>query len=135
MQWFMSKKDALSELFSWLIIIIVSFKLAPRGMRSFNLKVNSDAYLYKKPVMLVALFLTTVFGARPRPAPVLNIDREGISCAGISSGADFSVQFATAFSAHIMGVGVFAGQPFHCAATRFPLDEVFVSMLFVHAPL
>ena len=24
-----------------------------------------------------------------------------------------------------MGVGVFAGQPFHCAATRFPLDGVF----------
>lgn len=82
---------------------------------------------YKNLVnMLVTLLCTTaVFsGVRPRPAPVLNIDREGISCAGISSGADFSVQFATAFSAHIAGVGVFAGQPFHCAATRFPLDQV-----------
>ena len=58
-------------------------------------------------------------------APVLNIDPRGISCSGISSGADFSVQFATAFSRHIRGVGVFAGQPFHCAATRFPLDQTF----------
>ena len=58
-------------------------------------------------------------------APVLNIDTNAISCGGISSGADFSVQFATAFSRHVMGVAVFAGQPFHCAATRFPQDGVF----------
>ena len=63
--------------------------------------------------------------SRPPAAPVLNIDLNEISCGGISSGADFSVQFATAFSAHVMGVAVFAGQPFHCAATRFSLDAVF----------
>lgn len=56
---------------------------------------------------------------------MLNIDPRGISCSGISSGADFSVQFATAFSRSVRGVGVFAGQPFHCAATRFPQDAVF----------
>ena len=65
--------------------------------------------------------------AEPTPpaAPVLNIDPRGISCSGISSGADFSVQFATAFSSNVRGVGVFAGQPFHCAVTRFALDGVF----------
>eukprot|EP00038_Savillea_parva_P030423 m.77729 g.77729 ORF g.77729 m.77729 type:complete len:366 (+) comp9158_c0_seq2:273-1370(+) len=41
---------------------------------------------------------------------------------GISSGADFAVQFHVAFSATINGVGVFAGQPFMCAVTRFPRD-------------
>jgi hypothetical protein len=61
----------------------------------------------------------------PPAAPVLNIDPHGISCSGISSGADFSVQFATAFSAHVRGVGVFAGQPFHCAVTRFPQDQTY----------
>ena len=61
----------------------------------------------------------------PPPAPVLNVDAHGISCSGISSGADFAVQFATAFSARVRGVGVFAGQPYHCAATRFPLDTTF----------
>ena len=87
--------------------------------------------------MLVSVMLTIlprlVNGASPPPAPVLNIDPKGISCSGISSGADFSVQFATAFSSHIAGVGVFAGQPFHCAATRFPLDQVFLYFLFVYA--
>jgi hypothetical protein len=63
--------------------------------------------------------------ATPPPAPVLNIDIDGISCSGISSGADFSVQFATAFSQTIKGVGVFAGQPYHCAVTRFSLDATF----------
>lgn len=63
--------------------------------------------------------------AVPPAAPVLNIDPNGISCSGISSGADFSVQFATAFSSRIVGVGVFAGQPYHCAVTRFPLDALF----------
>ena len=63
--------------------------------------------------------------ADPPKAPVLNVDPSGISCSGISSGADFAVQFATAFSQNVMGVGVFAGQPYHCAVTRFPLDKTF----------
>lgn len=34
--------------------------------------------------------------------------------------ADFASQFAVAFGSTIMGLGVFAGQPFHCPVTRFP---------------
>jgi hypothetical protein len=44
-----------------------------------------------------------------------NIDRSKISVSGISSGAYFAVQFHVAFSSNIMGVGVFAGGPYHCA--------------------
>ena len=55
--------------------------------------------------------------------PRLSIDPSGITASGISSGADFAVQIAVAFSKTIRGVGVFAGQPYHCAVTRFPADR------------
>ena len=35
---------------------------------------------------------------------------------------DFVVQFQVAFSATVKGVGVFAGQPYHCAVTMFKGD-------------
>lgn len=56
------------------------------------------------------------------PPPRLNIDPDGVTISGISSGADFAVQYHVAYSALVRGVGVFAGQPYHCAVTRFPLD-------------
>ena len=56
--------------------------------------------------------------------PHLNIDEKRISISGLSSGADFAVQFQVAFSKQIMGLGVFAGQPYHCAVTRFPNDPM-----------
>ena len=76
-------------------------------------------------IISVSLAAFPALTTDPPEAPVLNIDSSGISCSGISSGADFAVQFATAFSKHIVGVGVFAGQPYHCAVTRFPLDKTF----------
>jgi hypothetical protein len=51
--------------------------------------------------------------------PVLNIAGDGVSISGLSSGADFVVQFTVAFSSLVRGVGVFAGQPYHCAVHRF----------------
>ena len=36
---------------------------------------------------------------------------------------DFVVQFQVAFSATVKGVGVFAGQPYHCAVTMFKGDK------------
>eukprot|EP00947_MAST-08B_sp_MAST-8B-sp1_P001283 g1283.t1 len=60
------------------------------------------------------------WGGKPPPIPRLNIDPAGISISGLSSGADFASNFAVAFSRSIMGVGVFAGQPPHCAVTYFP---------------
>lgn len=54
----------------------------------------------------------------------LRIDPESITVSGISSGADFAVQFSVAHSAIIQGTGVFAGQGYHCAVHRFPEDEL-----------
>ena len=54
------------------------------------------------------------------PLPALDIDPEGITISGISSGADFVVNLHVAHSSVIRGVGVFAGQAYHCSVTRFP---------------
>lgn len=47
-----------------------------------------------------------------------------ISVSGLSSGADFAVQFHVAFSSRVFGSAIFAGQPFHCAVQRFPGDQL-----------
>ena len=58
------------------------------------------------------------------PFPDLRVDPLNITISGISSGADFAVQFHVAFSSLLKGVGVFAGQPYHCAVTRFEDDPL-----------
>ena len=58
------------------------------------------------------------------PLPALNIDPDKITISGISSGADFVVGLHVAHSSVIKGVGVFAGQAYHCAVTRFPKDPM-----------
>ncbi|CAE8616371.1 unnamed protein product [Polarella glacialis] len=47
-----------------------------------------------------------------------------ISVGGMSSGADFAVQFQVAFSETVMGAAIFAGQPYRCAIQRFPNDTL-----------
>eukprot|EP00039_Didymoeca_costata_P004336 m.72698 g.72698 ORF g.72698 m.72698 type:complete len:363 (-) comp12349_c0_seq3:197-1285(-) len=47
-----------------------------------------------------------------------------VSVSGISSGADLAVQLQVAYADVFSGVGVFAGQGFHCAVQRFPLDPL-----------
>jgi len=61
------------------------------------------------------------------PLPQLLIDPKGISVSGISSGADFAVQLQVAYSSLFAGVGVFAGQAYHCATHRFPQDVLQIS--------
>lgn len=51
-------------------------------------------------------------------------DSSKISVSGLSSGADFAGQFLVAYSSTIIGAGIFAGQPYMCAVTRFPKDDV-----------
>ena len=80
--------------------------------------------------MIGALLLGSLSAAMPAASPApsalpqLNIDPLGITASGISSGADMVVQFSVAYSATIKGTGVFAGQPYHCAVTKFPEDTV-----------
>ena len=61
---------------------------------------------------VTAVLATMVLCAKPEnvpPLPKLSIDRKGVSVSGLSSGADFVVQFQVAFSNVCNGVGVFAG--------------------------
>lgn len=78
------------------------------------------------------------------PLPPLNIDPTKITISGISSGADFVVNLHVAHSKTISGVGVFAGQAYHCSVTRFSRDPmvplnpsvpVCVRRLSTHSPL
>jgi len=73
---------------------------------------------------ITVVLLTLCFCSllQPSPLPRLQIDTKQISVSGISSGADFTVQFHVAFSDVLMGAGVFAGEPYHCAVTRFKDD-------------
>lgn len=47
--------------------------------------------------------------------PSFNVDKRQASVSGLSSGAFMAVQFHTAYSAEIIGVGVVAGGPYNCA--------------------
>ena len=72
-------------------------------------------------VLALASVLTT---AAISPLPGLNIDPASVTISGISSGADFVVNLHVAHSSVIKGLGVFAGQAYHCAVTRFPKDPL-----------
>eukprot|EP01048_Picozoa_sp_COSAG05_P033518 COSAG05_NODE_13486_length_428_cov_0.808511_1_plen_127_part_10 len=73
-----------------------------------------------------AAAVATAAAAAPPPLPAslassLDIG-DGLTVSGISSGADFAVQFHVAFSALVRGAGIFAGKPYHCSVTRFAND-------------
>ncbi len=76
--------------------------------------------------MLTVTFSALLYGT-PAPLPKLNINASAISISGLSSGADFAVQFQVAFSSLISGVGVFAGQPYHCAVHWFGGNDTLVN--------
>lgn len=60
----------------------------------------------------------------PKPLPKLNIRPDGIFSQGGSSGGDMAIQFHMAFSKNVSGVCGNDAQPYHCAVTRFPADEL-----------
>jgi hypothetical protein len=67
-----------------------------------------------------ALTDDSVFGFPFLPQlPRLSVCRQCASVSGISSGADMAAQHAMAFADVWRGVGVFAGQPWHCAVTHW----------------
>ena len=62
---------------------------------------------------LLLLFTST---ATAVPLPSYNVDINETSVSGISSGGYMALQFSTAHSDIVTGVGVFAGGPYRCAA-------------------
>ena len=69
-------------------------------------------------LQLLKLFLLLLYAAaaKAEPLPSYNVDISETSVSGISSGGYMALQFATAYSDIVTGVGVFAGGPYRCAA-------------------
>ena len=62
--------------------------------------------------------------AADKVGPLPRLELGEVIVSGISSGADLAVQLQVAFSDLIAGAGIFAGQAYHCAVQRFPLDNL-----------
>ena len=81
------------------------------------------------PLCLAALCWALLSQARasdaaPPPLPTLHAAANKTSVSGLSSGGFMTVQYTVAFSASVIGAGVIAGGPYHCAAMyppAFPL--------------
>jgi poly(3-hydroxybutyrate) depolymerase len=67
------------------------------------------------PVLALLSFTPAPAQADVSPLGAYNADIGDSSISGISSGAFMAVQFATAWSGTIKGVGVIAGGPYYCA--------------------
>ena len=73
--------------------------------------------LWRSLMLATALTAATVVPAVAAPPPLsaYNADIAQTSISGISSGAYMAVQFATAWSSIVKGVGAIAGGPFGCS--------------------
>jgi poly(3-hydroxybutyrate) depolymerase len=76
--------------------------------------------LRRSSPMRAALLVATLLWAQPAATqpgklPALGADPARISTSGLSSGGFMAMQYAVAFSASTMGVGVVAGGPYNCA--------------------
>ena len=68
------------------------------------------------PVLKLLLLLLFAAAANAAPLPGYNVDISATSVSGISSGGYMALQFSTAHSDIVSGVGVIAGGPYRCAA-------------------
>jgi len=68
--------------------------------------------------------LATPIRFRDGAAPRLNITRGGVVTAGCSHAGDFAHQTHITWSSLVDGSCVFSGQPYHCAVTKFPGDQL-----------
>lgn len=97
-------------MWNWLLCVVVSIIVA------------------KFPSQVHASLTQTLLTATPSQGRIsqsdLCIDPATVSISGISSGADLVVQLQVAYSSLFVGVGVFAGQSYHCAVHKFPDDPI-----------
>lgn len=66
-------------------------------------------------LLAAALLWAQPAATQPAKLPALGADPARISTSGLSSGGFMALQYAVAFSASTMGVGVVAGGPYNCA--------------------
>eukprot|EP00037_Helgoeca_nana_P029548 m.353740 g.353740 ORF g.353740 m.353740 type:complete len:392 (+) comp27996_c0_seq4:1687-2862(+) len=75
-------------------------------------------------VLASAFVAMLAMGGRDATTHTGIADVNSVSVSGISSGADMAAQLQVVLSRTFMGVGIFAGQAYHCAVYRFPLDPL-----------
>lgn len=73
------------------------------------------------PALLLLLLLPLVSLTAAQSLPRLAIDEDQISVSGVSSGGAMAIQVHVAYSASIMGVGVFAAPPYWCAEANLEI--------------
>ncbi|XP_006814225.1 poly(3-hydroxybutyrate) depolymerase-like [Saccoglossus kowalevskii] len=79
----------------------------------------------KLQIIICALLINTVYGqcpwwwcedpGDPPPLGSYGADADQVSASGVSSGGYMAIQMHVAYSASVMGSGVLAGGPYHCA--------------------
>ena len=74
--------------------------------------------MMERLALLVTIVISTLF---------VNGWGRKVTISGLSSGADFAIQFQVAFSSLISGTAVFAGQPYHCATLRLSENDPLLS--------
>jgi hypothetical protein len=86
-------------------------------MRTSTLSALTRLFILNLILNLACAATATVnaVGEETRGLPALNAAIEETSISGISSGGYMAVQFGTAWSSIVKGVGVVAGGPFYCA--------------------
>jgi poly(3-hydroxybutyrate) depolymerase len=104
-----------------------------------------EGLIMKSSIMKAALSLTVLAWSCVEFTPVPTLAAESAalrpynaaigesSISGISSGAFMAVQFATAWSSVIKGVGVIAGGPYWCAKADTNYNPLFYALPILHA--
>jgi hypothetical protein len=75
--------------------------------------------------LLACLGVATPAGAidpAAPPLPSFNIEPDGVTVSGVSSGGYMAHQLHVAHSASIAGAGVIAAGPYHCAGSNYPFN-------------
>ncbi len=82
--------------------------------------------MYTTIVVAALVFAVSATGAQVRQLSglqdQLHIDTQAVSVSGISSGAYMAQQFQVVYSSRIMGAGLLAGGPYHCAGGAYFLS-------------
>ncbi|CAJ0821628.1 extracellular catalytic domain type 2 short-chain-length polyhydroxyalkanoate depolymerase [Ralstonia flaminis] len=88
----------------------------PRQKKTPSTSLRARALSYViAGIALTATALCQAAGADDAPLGAYNADLKRVSVSGLSSGAFMAAQFDVAYSSELIGAGIVAGGPYHCA--------------------
>ncbi|WP_084210044.1 extracellular catalytic domain type 2 short-chain-length polyhydroxyalkanoate depolymerase [Ralstonia sp. A12] len=86
----------------------------PKKTPSTRLRARALAYVIAG-IALTATTLCRASSADDAPLGAYNADLKRVSVSGLSSGGFMTAQFDVAYSSELIGAGIIAGGPYHCA--------------------